>query len=297
MVRPAGPQPHGLTARGEIEARLRADLGGLTFRPDGQETVIPVTVSLGVALLSPLSLDRHEALQAADERLRRAKTGGDVETEADQVRTQAAATATGFPMLDALVAAVDNKDRYTRKHSEDVMTYSLMIARELGLDEQARHTAAVAALVHDVGKIGVPDAILRKPGKLTDAEFKSIQQHPQMGAAVVGAVSGLEETLDAVRHHHERWDGAGYPLGLREAETPLSARLMAVADAFSAMTTDRPYRQGMDRGEALSLLAAGAGSQWDPTCVKAFLRACNDDAATGHQGDETTIAVYPSSSR
>ncbi len=97
--------------------------------------------------------------------------------------------------------------------------------------------------------------------------------HPQMGAVIVGAVPGLEDTLDAVRHHHERWDGEGYPFGLRGEETPLMARLMAVADAFSAMTTDRPYRRGMGRDKALAILEAGAGTQWDPTCVEAFLQA------------------------
>ncbi len=257
----------------QVEARLRVALSGLTFCPDGQERAIPVTVSLGAALLFDLSMDGKAVLQQADARLRRAKTGGDVETEADRVRASAKGLVAGFSMLDALVTAVDNKDRYTRKHSEDVMEYSLTIARELGLDDATLDTIAVAALLHDVGKIGVPDAILRKPGKLTDVEFTAIQQHPQMGAVMVGAVPGLEATLDAVRHHHERWDGCGYPAGLKEKETPLIARLMAVADAFSAMTTDRPYRRGMDRDKALSILEDGAGTQWDPQCVAAFLRA------------------------
>ena len=255
----------------QIEARLQADLSGLTFRPDGQITTIPITVSLGAALLSSLSLDHHEMLQQADERLRRAKTGGNVDTEADEVRASARGTVAGFSMLDALVTAVDNKDRYTCRHSEDVMDYSLMIARELGLDAAVQRTVSVAALLHDVGKIGVPDAILRKPGKLTEQEFAAIKQHPTMGAAMVASVLGLEDTLDAVRHHHERWDGKGYPSGLCGEETPLIARLMAVADAFSAMTTDRPYRKGMDWEKALSILEAGAGTQWDPRCVAALV--------------------------
>ena len=139
------------------------------------------------------------------------------------------------------------------------------------MSENEQRTVAVAALLHDVGKIGVPDAILRKPGRLMDEEFEAIQQHPTMGAALVSTVSGLEDMQDAVRHHHERWDGAGYPSGLRGGETPLMARLMAVADAFSAMTTDRPYRKGMGMEKASAILAAGAGSQWDPECVAAFL--------------------------
>ena len=125
-------------------------------------------------------------------------------------------------MLDALVNAVDNKDRYTRRHSEDVMAYSLLIARALGLDAATQQTLAqVAALLHDVGKIGVPDAVLRKPGAVdARCRFEAIKQHPVMGAVIVGAVPGLEGTLDSVRHHHERWDGMGYPDGLRGEETP-----------------------------------------------------------------------------
>ncbi len=176
-------------------------------------------------------------------------------------------------MLDALVTAVDNKDRYTRKHSEDVMAYCRQIAQGLGLDEKTQRHIQTAGLLHDVGKIGVPDHILRKPGRLTGAEFQAIQQHPMMGAIIVAAVPGFEATLDAVRHHHERWDGHGYPFGLRGAEIPLSARLMAVADAYSAMTTDRPYRKGMSAGEARAVLEEGAGTQWDPVCVAAFLQA------------------------
>ncbi len=263
----------GHTPITEVEARLWADLGDLSFLPGGQGTAIPITVSVGAALFTQVSPDRHEVLRQADERLLRAKTGGATEMEAQQVRLSALRRVQGFSMLDALVTAVDNKDRYTRRHSEDVMTYSLLIARTLGMSEDEQHTVAVAALLHDVGKIGVPDAILRKPGKLTEEEFETVQQHPMMGAIMVGAVPGLEETLDAVRHHHERWDGNGYPFGLTGEETPLVARLMAVADAYSAMTTDRPYRKGMEQAKALSILDAGSGTQWDPACVQAFLCA------------------------
>ncbi|MGI4792161.1 MAG: HD domain-containing phosphohydrolase [Janthinobacterium lividum] len=257
----------------EVEARLRSDLAGLTYLAEVHRVMIPITLSLGAGVCSSLDLDRQEAVRRADTRLRRVKAGGEVETEADQVRSSAGTAVAGFSMLDALVTAVDNKDRYTCRHSEDVLNYSLMIGRELGLDEAQQRTIAVSALLHDVGKIGVPDAILRKPGTLTDEEFAAIQQHPSMGAALVSTVPGLEGTLDAVRHHHERWDGAGYPSGLKGSEIPLVARLMAVADAFSAMTTDRPYRQGMDREKALSILEAGLGSQWDPECVAAFIQA------------------------
>jgi HD-GYP domain-containing protein (c-di-GMP phosphodiesterase class II) len=124
-----------------------------------------------------------------------------------------------------------------------------------------------------VGKIGVPDAVLRKPGRLTEEEFEAVKQHPAMGAAIAAAVPGLEKTLGAIRHHHERWDGGGYPDGLAGAQIPLLARILAVADAYSAMTTDRPYRRGRADAEARAILAAGAGTQWDAACVSALLAA------------------------
>ena len=257
----------------EIENRLDRDLAGMVYRPDGQEAAIPITLSLGAALFDHHSSDRHEVVRLAHERLRWLKAGGEPDEEAESVRNAALKSVDGFSMLDALVAAVDNKDRYTRRHSEDVMAYSLMIAKELGLDEETQRTIAVASLLHDVGKIGVPDAILRKPSSLSREEFAAIRQHPEMGAIIVSAVPGLESTLDAVRHHHECWDGSGYPNGLRGEQTPLIARLMAVADAYNAMTTNRPYRQAMEMRQALSILENGAGTQWDPACVQAFVSA------------------------
>ena len=256
-----------------LASRLRESVALLGYRPVGHDSDIPLSLSIGLAIFPDEAAARLDAVALADSRLYRAKTGGDGGDEADRLRARMSDTVQGFSMLDALVAAVDNKDRYTRRHSEDVMAYSLMIARELGMSDEEQHLVGVAALLHDVGKIGVPDALLRKPGRLTDAETQAMQQHPLMGSVIVGAVAGLEGTLDAVRHHHERWDGGGYPFGLRGAETPLIARLMAVADAFSAMTTDRPYRKGMSAVRALAILADGAGTQWDPQCVRAFVSA------------------------
>ena len=256
----------------EIKARLQAGLNDLSFQPGAGEA-IPVTVSMGTALFPTETCENGGLLDMADQRLFQAKREGRVGTAAEQTHHSLSREVEGFSLLDSLVAAVDNKDRYTCRHSEDVMEYGLLIAREIGLGEHEQHTLAMAALLHDVGKIGVPDAILRKPGTLTDMEFTAIKQHPQLGAIMVSSVAGLEETLDAVRHHHERWDGAGYPFGLREKEIPLMARLLAVADAFSAMTTDRPYRRGMSRDKALLILEAGSGVQWDPEFVRAFQSA------------------------
>ena len=191
-----------------LAERLQISLDAKGYKPVGGDCTIPLSVSVGLAMLPEDGWDRLQVLEAADARLLRAKTGGGGE-KAEQLRASLTSRVEGFSMLDALVTAVDNKDRYTRRHSEDVMAYSLQIARELGLDEKTQQTVVTAALLHDVGKIGVPDRILRKPGRLTDEEFDAIRQHPVMGAIIVGAVPGLEDTLDAIRHHHERWDGDG----------------------------------------------------------------------------------------
>ncbi len=254
-------------------AKLRDAALLVGYHPPGYETPIPFSLSVGIACFPGDGVSRTALLEAADARLRVSKSGGDADSPARTLRRSLARSVGGFTMLDALVTAVDNKDRYTRRHSEDVMHYSLQIAHALGLDAETRRTIEIAALLHDVGKIGVPDAILRKPGRLSGDDFEAVKQHPLMGSVIVGAVPGFEETLDAVRHHHERWDGGGYPFGLFGEETPLTARLMAVADAYSAMTTDRPYRKGMEPQKAQAILEAGAGTQWDPACVRAFLHA------------------------
>ena len=262
----------GAESAADITVRLTAAFKNLEYRPLSEGGAIPLSLSMGVAVFPDDGPGRLETLETADSRLLRVKYDGGASGElTEQLRSQLCCSMANFSMLNALVTAVDTKDRYTRRHSEDVMSYSHQIACQLGLDEKTCNLVLMAALLHDVGKIGVPNYILRKPGKLTEEEYRAIKQHPMMGAVIVGAVVGLEDTLDAIRHHHERWDGKGYPYGLRGEDTPLLARLMAVADAYSALTTDRPYRKGMDASHALAILEEGAGTQWDPACVAAFL--------------------------
>ncbi len=264
----------GEESAAEITARMDRTFADLEYRPLDNGSPIPLSLSIGIAIFPDDGPGRLETLESADARLYRIKSGGSGSGElTERLRSQLACSMANFSMLNALVTAVDTKDRYTRRHSEDVMSYSHQIACELGLDEKTQSLVLMAALLHDVGKIGVPNYILRKPGKLTEEEYRAIKQHPMMGAVIVGAVNGLEDTLDAIRHHHERWDGHGYPYGLKGEDTPLMARLMAVADAYSALTTDRPYRKGMEAPRALCILEEGAGTQWDPVCVRAFLSA------------------------
>jgi diguanylate cyclase (GGDEF)-like protein/PAS domain S-box-containing protein len=257
------------------------------FRPPGQEGRIPLVCSIGAAVYPHDGLTRMQVLAAAGERLKRIATFQPDNEYADQVRRRTRESCEGFTLLDALLTAVDNKDRYTRRHSEDVMEYCIQIAEEMGLDDETKQILEVAALLHDVGKIGIPDQILRKPGKLSENEFAAIKQHPTLGAAMVSAVPGFENTLGAILHHHERWDGKGYPTGLAVKEIPFLARIVATADAFSAMTTDRPYRSGMDEHVALAIIAEGAGTQWDPACASALI------AARVRLNSETITSITP----
>jgi len=214
-------------------------------------------------------------LMVADANLYIAKydARGVVATSDRTKRTHSFRRDEAFNVLDSMVTAVDNKDRYTRQHSENVTEYALWIAEELGLSDETMRIIHIGALLHDVGKIGVPDDILRKPGRLTNAEFDVMKRHPELGAMIVGAVAGMENVLDAVRHHHERWDGTGYPDGLKGNDIPLLARLMAVADAVSAMTTDRPYRQAFGWEKVLDEVTANSGTQFDPIMTDAFIAA------------------------
>ncbi len=171
-----------------------------------------------------------------------------------------------------LAQTVEMRDEYTGNHTQRVTAYALMLAEELRLSPAERQQIAIGAPLHDIGKIAVADAILLKPGKLTPAEFEEMQGHVAKGAALLANIPGLTPMLPIVRHHHERWDGSGYPDGLAGEAIPLLARVVAVADAFDAMTSDRPYRLAMPLDDALAELATRAGSHFDPRCVQAFTR-------------------------
>jgi HD-GYP domain-containing protein (c-di-GMP phosphodiesterase class II) len=171
-----------------------------------------------------------------------------------------------------LAQTVEMRDEYTGNHTQRVTTYALLLAEALGLSPAERQQIEIGAPLHDIGKIAVSDEVLRKPGRLSAVEQEQMKMHAARGAALLGNIPGLTPILPIVRHHHERWDGHGYPDGLAAEAIPLPARVVAVADAFDAMTSDRPYRPALPLGEALAELVACAGSHFDPRCVEAFLR-------------------------
>lgn len=174
--------------------------------------------------------------------------------------------------IEALTAAIDAKDPYTRGHSERVAALSKQIALAYGLDETESERIRTAGIVHDVGKIGVPERVLCKPGKLDDEEFALIKLHPEIGHRILKGVTLLEHTLPGVLHHHERFDGRGYPHRLAGENIPLQARIIGIADTFDAMSSSRSYRPAMPREKVLAEIARCAGSQFDPAVVEAFKR-------------------------
>ncbi|MDP6504038.1 MAG: HD-GYP domain-containing protein, partial [Planctomycetota bacterium] len=172
-----------------------------------------------------------------------------------------------------LVAAIEAKDEYTRGHSERVAAFSVQIAEQLGEGDKMIENIRLGALLHDVGKIGVPEAVLTKDGRLTDEEFALIKEHPVTGAKIIGQIDNrrMKHPLDVARHHHERWDGRGYPDGLAGEDIPYTARLVGVADAYDAMSTARPYREPYEKEFIARELMTGMGTQFDPDIAKAFL--------------------------
>lgn len=179
--------------------------------------------------------------------------------------------------LKALTAALETRDSETHGHSERVVTYSLRLGREYGLSSEELKSLEFGSLLHDIGKIGVPDSILRKPAKLTEEEWVRMREHPLHGQQILRGIEFLQGAARVVAQHHEQWDGSGYPFGLRQEEIDICARIFAVADAFDAITSDRVYRRGKPYEAAAKELDDWAGRQFDPKVVEAFHRVPKED--------------------
>jgi diguanylate cyclase (GGDEF)-like protein len=300
--------PIGDRVLGQVAARLRQ--GGESFRLGGDEFAVllpglderaavsiarsivervgaaeieqvgAVTVSAGVAAYPDQGVGRDELIRLADSALYWAKEDGK-----NRARTYQATTSLELSQLQqlaegpdraaryraaaSLAKAVDARDVYTGSHSERVGELSARIARRLAIDEPQVELIRLAGSLHDLGKLAIPEEILRKPGALNESERLVLQRHPQIGYRMLESL-GVEPIADWVLHHHERWDGAGYPDRLRGEEIPIGARIIFVADAFDAMTSERVYRKPLSEREALEELERCAGSQFDPAIVEAF---------------------------
>ena len=197
-------------------------------------------------------------------------------------------------VMKAIASIIDAKDGYTHKHSERVAAFGVRIAGHLGFDADSRAVVELSGLLHDLGKIGVPDAILNKPGKLTDAEFKEIRLHPLHGARILSNIQSqkIASLMPGVKYHHERWDGKGYPEGLKGEEIPLLGRVLGVADFLDALSSDRSYRKGLSLDEALNMVKDLEGKAFDPVVVKAAveLHALGELALPATPNPEVLVA-------
>ncbi len=260
----------------EVAERLRA---AITVHGFGSPGSMPLTCSIGVASYPDDALDRDKLIELADRAMYTAKRLGrnQVRKASDALPAEQPTPGSSdrradspAPAVEALAALVDARDLYTGDHSNVVGRLSMQLALALGLSSAEADTIGFAGRLHDIGKIAVPDSVLRKPARLSDEEWRLIRRHPLVGADVMSRLPDLVALAPIVRSHHEWWNGQGYPDGLAYEEIPLGARIVGVVDAYSAMTTDRPYRERIAPEKALAELRRGSGTQFDPAVVRAL---------------------------
>jgi diguanylate cyclase (GGDEF)-like protein/putative nucleotidyltransferase with HDIG domain len=260
-----------LPGRGKPEAvivaqHLAARLGKAEFRTTSGE-VVPIRMSLGVAAFPQDASTPSKLIAVADTAMYEAKKRARV-TEGSAITSQAE---TAFGVLEGLILAIDAKDRYTKDHCDIVAEYAVKLATRMNLSEESKRALRIAGLLHDIGKLAIPDEILKKPGYLTKEEYEVVRRHVRIGEVLIREVPQLKDVLQAVSCHHERFDGSGYPRGLAGDQIPLLGRIIAIADSYSAMCLDRPYRKAMPHDHILRELLAGSGSQFDPNLSRTFV--------------------------
>jgi diguanylate cyclase (GGDEF)-like protein/putative nucleotidyltransferase with HDIG domain len=230
-----------------------------------------VSVSAGIAAHAP-GETLGDLLAAAAAGLDRARALGGARAS---VRLEAGLEEIASPAQSAVIEALANtlleRDRYTGEHSESVVELARGVARQLGISDIETEIVAAAALLHDIGKVAIPDAVLHKPGRLTEAEWELMKEHPVIGERILAAVPGMASIAKIVRHEHEHWNGAGYPDNLSGEAIPIGSRIILACDAYSAITTDRPYRSARSHADAIAELARCAGTQFDPKVTEALI--------------------------
>lgn len=265
-----------------IEAKVRAEVvrDAVYAKLKSAFGVSDITISIGLSTYPSIANTKEELLLTAEGALYWCKLHGKnrillyddkiVKILSPEERAKKAEEAVMVDLVSSLAKAVDARDPYTQQHSVGVSKTATRLAKKMGLDADTVNRIRLAGMLHDVGKIGVPDSILNKPGRLTDEEMYTIKNHPVISAQIIQSTS-LKGMVKIVRAHHERWDGKGYPDGLKEEKIPLESRILAVADTYDAMTTDRPYRKALSVEDALAEIDRCAGTQFDPDIAKAFL--------------------------
>jgi len=258
--------------------KLKISIGVTTFPEDGIDSVSGVLEAAGRAV--------HEAKEAGGNRVAFAeRTAKDIKNiplpkdiKLDDLKMRLKKTGkkldqTLWDSIYALAKTIEAKDHYTGEHAEKMISIVKGIAKELNLSNKDIVNLERAAVLHDLGKIGISDKILLKKGKLTKKEYAEIKRHPNIGAEIIRSIHFLKEVVPLILHHHERFDGMGYNYGLKGKNIPIGARILAIADVYQALISDRPYRKAFSKKEAIKILLAGAGTQFDPTVVGALLKS------------------------
>ncbi len=263
-----------IDAAAKVAERMRKMIESKT-----SSRTMPITVSIGIASWPTDGVMKEEIIARADAALYRAKQAGRNRTclssdldkaETPKISAELEARPRALSIIYALAATVDAKDHYTYGHSRKVSDYSVAIAEALDLPQDRIATIRAASLLHDIGKVGIPDSILSKEGPLTDEEWEPVKIHPKLGVEILRHIIDLVNCLPAILHHHEHYDGKGYPSGLKGDSIPLEGRILAIADAYDAMTSPRPYREQLSAQAALEELRRCAGTQFDPELVEIF---------------------------
>ena len=271
----------------EIQERVRE----INLAPE-RRRLKPLSVSIGICSAPYAASSAKELMDNADLAVYNAKQGGKDQTVVfrgasdympqqlaertdaivDRIERGEGEFRSALSMISALTAAIDAKDHYTYAHSKNVARYAATLAVATGLNDDQVRTIYAAGLLHDIGKISIPENILKKTGKLDGEEYRLIQDHVNNSIEMIRHLPEMDYLVPAVLGHHERWDGKGYPRGIAGEEIPVSARCLAIADVFDAMTTDRPYRKGLSVEYAMDELERGAGTQFDPQLTMTFVQ-------------------------
>lgn len=281
IVLPGAERPVAQVAAEEIGLRLEKT----EFHAEGG-AAIPIGASIGIATYPDDTTSPFDLVSHADAAMYAAKKS----TRSAGSIIVPSAGDTSFAVLDSLVQAIDAKDRYTKAHCDIVAEYAVKLAERMDLPEESRRALHVAGLLHDVGKLIVPDEILKKPAPLTMEEYDILRRHVTVGEVLIREVPHVTEVIQAVACHHERFDGTGYPRALRGDAIPKIGRIIAIADSYSAMRLDRPYRKGMGQDRVLNELVAGAGTQFDPDIVRVFVELLLEEEVLHTTGRLRTAA-------